>query len=364
MRDKPSQPPRSGAQSSTGPTLRSSPRGRPRKIVMLTFPGAHLVDIGGPMALFASAAQKLEQEGRFNGAAYTLELVAERPGPVVTSCGLEIVATAGYKTRFTDIDTLIVAGGNGVHAAVNDAKTVDWLRRATKAARRIASTCNGALLLAEAGLLDGRRATTHWSDCAQLAAHYPKVTVEEDPIFIRDGRVYTSAGVTAGMDLTLALIEEDWGPELSFELSRNYVLYLRRSGGQAQFSAALAGQRELGGRLKDIVGWMLENLHRPLTVPILAERAGMTERSFARHFTAEMGETPAAFVAAARLDAARRTLIEQDLPIDLVARRCGFGGAERLRRTFLRRLKVTPSQFRRHFARRGSDIGAELMTGA
>ncbi len=327
---------------------------------MLIFPHAHLVDIAGPMALFASAARRLAADGRFSGTAYELILVAERAGPVVTSCGLEIVATAGFKSHLAGIDTLLVAGGNGVYTAVSDRPMIAWLRRAARKARRVASTCSGALLLAEAGLLDGRRATTHWSDCARLAAGYPAVRVETDPIFIRDGRIYTSAGVTAGMDLTLALIEEDWGPELSFELSRDYVLYLKRAGGQAQFSAVLAGQRELGGRLKDIVGWMLENLHRPLTVPILAERAGMTERSFARHFAAELGETPAAFVAAARLDAARRALIEQDLPIDLVARRCGFGGAERLRRTFLRRLKVTPSQFRRHFSRHG----AELTAGA
>ena len=212
--DKKHLPSRPGVQSriqSDQSSVRGGSRGRSRSIVMLVFPGAHLVDIGGPMALFGSAAQKLAADGRFNGTAYDLTLVAAQLGPVVTSCGLQIVATAGFRTHLEKIDTLLVAGGNGVYATLDDRPTVDWLRRAAKGARRVASTCTGALLLAEAGLLDGRRATTHWADCARLAAHYPKVTVEADPIFIRDGRIYTSAGVTAGMDLALALIEEEIG---------------------------------------------------------------------------------------------------------------------------------------------------------
>jgi transcriptional regulator GlxA family with amidase domain len=216
--------------------------------------------------------------------------------------------------------------------------------------RRLASVCTGAFLLAEAGLLDGRRATTHWSACAALARRYPRVRVDPDPIFVRDGAVVTSAGVTSGMDLALALVEEDHGREVALGVARWLVLFLKRPGGQAQFSAQLSSQLASRQPIQELQAWIVENVHRDLSVAVLAARAGMSPRNFARVFTREVGATPALFVETARVEAARRRLEEDGgRGIEAVAAECGFGSAETLRRAFLRRLRVNPADYRARF---------------
>lgn len=322
-------------------------RRAPRQIVMLVYAQAHLLDVSGPMSLFAAAND-------FAGyKAYDVALAAVATGPVETSSSLQIMATRRIGPVMAGIDTLLVAGGIGIDAQLADRKVVNWLRRQAPHCRRVASVCSGALLLAEAGLLNGRRAVTHWERCDRLAADYPSVKVERDPIFIRDGKFYSSAGISAGMDLALALIEEDLGSSVVAALAREFVLYMRRSGGQAQFSPALKAQNTQPGRIAGLQQWILENLHLPLGIEDLAARIAMSPRHFARRFAEEAGMTPAAFVAAARVDAARQALAAGSENIESVAARLGFGSAERLRRSFQRHLAVTPSQFRTHFQTSG-----------
>ena len=212
------------------------------------------------------------------------------------------------------------------------------------------SVCTGAFLLAEAGMLDGCRATTHWASCDELARRHPEVEVETDPIFVRDGNVITSAGVTAGMDLALSLVEEDLGREVALETARWLVLFLKRPGGQAQFSAQLAAQMADREPLRELQQWLPDNLGEDLSIPALARRACMSERNFARAFRAETGMTPAAYVEAARVERARRELETTDLPVDAVAARCGFGTVETMRRAFGRRMGVNPAAYRERFA--------------
>ncbi|MBK8159724.1 MAG: DJ-1/PfpI family protein [Rhodospirillaceae bacterium] len=324
-------------------------RRRPaRQIVMLIYPNAHLLDVAGPMSLFAAAND-------FAGfVAYEVSLAALEPGLIATSAGLKLLATRRAGPVVTGVDTLLVSGGIGVDAAMRERKLVGWLRRQAPHCRRVASVCSGALLLAETGLLQGRRAVTHWERCDRLAADYPGIKVERDPIFIRDGKFYSSAGVSAGMDLALALIEEDLGTDVVAALAREFVLYMRRSGGQTQFSPALKAQSTQPGRIAGLQQWILGNLHRPLSIEELAAQIAMSPRHFARRFTQEAGMTPAAFVAAARVDAARQALASGAENIEHVAARLGFGSAERLRRSFQRHLAVTPSQFRTHFQTSGA----------
>jgi transcriptional regulator GlxA family with amidase domain len=252
------------------------------------------------------------------------------------------------------IDTLIVAGGTGTRRAEEDERLIAWLGEAAKRSRRVASVCTGAFLLAKAGLLDGRRATTHWASCAELAERYPAVTVEPDPIFVRDGKVATSAGVTAGMDLALALVEEDVGREVALEAARWLVLFLKRPGGQAQFSAQLAAQTADRAPLRELQAWMPDHLTEDLSVPALARRAQMSERNFARAFRRETGMTPAAYVEAARVESARIALEAGDLPVEAVARQVGFGTVETMRRAFRRRVGVSPVDYRSRFRRQAA----------
>lgn len=322
-------------------------RRSPREVVMFVYPNAHLLDISGPISLFAAANDFAGHE------AYDVSLAASHIGNVTTSAGIALSATRRIGRVIAGIDTLLVAGGIGIDAQLKDRPVIGWLQRQAPLCRRVASVCSGALLLAEAGLLDGRRAVTHWVRCDQLAADYPEVTVEQDPIFVRDGKFYSSAGISAGMDLALALIEEDLGAEIAAQLAREFVLYMRRSGGQAQFSPALRAQDTPPGRIAGLQQWILAHLHETLDVETLAARVAMSPRHFARRFLDETGMTPAAFVAAARVDAARQALAAGHEHIDVVAERFGFGSAERLRRTFRRHLAVTPTQFRQHFQTSG-----------
>ena len=248
-----------------------------------------------------------------------------------------------------EIDTLIVAGGYGVREALANRALIDWLKGAATQVRRTASVCTGAYLLAEAGVLDGKRATTHWRHCQAFADAYPKIEVEPDAIHVRDGNIYSSAGVTAGMDLALALVEADYDRTLALEAARNMVMFLKRPGGQSQFSAALAAQDEEEGPLGKLQLWILDNLDADLSVPTLADRVAMSPRNFARVFARRTGTTPAKFVEAARLESSRRRLEDTNAPVDGIAQDCGFGNAERLRKAFQRRFRITPQDYRRRF---------------
>jgi transcriptional regulator GlxA family with amidase domain len=247
------------------------------------------------------------------------------------------------------IDTLVVPGGLGTREAVADARLVRWIGRAAARSRRVASVCTGAFLLAEAGLLDGRRATTHWSACTALRRRYPAITVEEDRIFVRAGEVWTSAGVTAGMDLALALVEDDAGREAALEVARQLVLFVSRPGGQAQFSAQLSAELAEREPLRDLQAWIADHPDADLSVEALAARAHMSARNFARAFKQEVGMTPAAYVERARVERAQHALQRSQAHVAVVARRCGFGTAGTMRRAFIRRAGVSPADYRRRF---------------
>jgi transcriptional regulator GlxA family with amidase domain len=312
-----------------------------RRIAMLAFEDVQALDVTGPLEVFSLAT-------RLAGGTYALELVAS--GPVVTSSGLQLQPHRSLGERLGALDTLVIAGGRGVHAAVADEDLVDWVRAAAAGSRRVASVCTGAFLLARAGLLDGRRATTHWAECDALAAAHPEVEVDPEPIFLRDGHVYTSAGVTAGIDLALALVEEDLGRQASQVVARQLVVYMRRPGGQAQMSAGLAGQACGTPLLSELQAWIAEHLDADLSVPALAERVFMSPRHFARVFKQEVGSTPGSYVEAMRVERVRTLLATTDLQLAEIARRCGFGTVETLRRTFGRHTHRNPAEYRRESA--------------
>ena len=320
------------------------PPNAPRVVEVLAFPAVQLLDVAGPLQVFASA-NDLAAPGR--APPYALRVVAQGEGGVTASSGLGLAATP-LPPPSTPLDTLIVAGGRGVEAAAADAALVDWVRARTTEARRVASVCTGAFLLAAAGALDGRRAATHWSVCADLARRYPAVRVEPDPIFVRDGPVWTSAGVTAGVDLALALVEEDLGRAAALAVARYLVVFLKRPGGQAQFSAALTLQAG-EDRFAALHDWIGGHLAGDLSLPTLAGRAGMSERSFSRRYAEATGLTPARAVERLRVEAARLLLSESRRPVKQVAARCGFGSEETMRRSFLRLLAATPQDYRARF---------------
>jgi transcriptional regulator GlxA family with amidase domain len=322
-----------------------NPQFSPKTIEVLTFPSVQLLDVAGPAQVFATANDMETEAGR--EAPYLLRVVARGEAGVASSAGLGLSATP-LPLLEAELDTLIVAGGQGVQAAAADLALVDWVRARAARARRVASVCTGAYLLAATGLLDGRRAATHWSVCEDLARRFPAVKVEPDPIFVRDGAVWTSAGVTAGIDLALALVEEDLGRTLALAVARYLVVFLKRPGGQAQFSAALSLQsaEDRFGALHD---WIGTHLADDLSLPVLADRAGMSERSFSRHYADATGLTPGRAVERLRVEAARRLLSESRLPVKRIATRCGFGSEETMRRGFARVLGVAPGEYRGRF---------------
>jgi transcriptional regulator GlxA family with amidase domain len=316
---------------------------------MVAFPDVQILDVTGPLEVFGCASRMLAERRSAPHPAYGVEIVASRAGALTCSSGMRIVAERALRAVSGGIDTLLVAGGIGTAAAVRDAGLVRWVRAMAPRVRRLGSVCSGSFVLAEAGLLDGRRATTHWAWCDTLAKQFPTVTVAPDPIFVRDGNVYTSAGVTAGMDLALALVEEDHGRELALEVARQLVMFLRRPGGQSQFSAQLAAQTADREPLRELQAWIVEHPDADLSVPTLARRVAMSPRNFARVFTREVGMTPARFVESVRVEAARRRLEESAHGVDSVAAACGFGTAESMRRAFLRIVRVPPAAYRHRF---------------
>ncbi len=320
----------------------------PHRVAMVIYPGAQILDVTGPLEVFARSARWLRDEGHTADMCYEIELLAKEPGPVRMSSGLDLVAVRAFRDA-GEIDTLLVCGGAGDIDAIRDGELIDWIRKRYPRTARIASTYSGSMILAEAGLLDGLEATTHWSWCERLARTYPAVRVQPDALYVQCGNIYTSAGVTAGMDLALALVEEDWGRDVALSTARELVMFLKRPGGQSQFSSHLAAQEAEHDQLRDLQSWILEHLDDDLRVERLADRVHMSPRNFARTFVRETGGTPAKFVEAARVDEARRRLEESELPIGTIARECGFGSSETMRRTFQRRLGVVPRDYRMRF---------------
>ena len=315
---------------------------------MVAFPGANAVDVIGPLEVFASASA-LAARGSSRPPAYTTEVVAPVAGPVETQSGIAVVARRALGGVRDGVDTLLVAGGLGTRTALDDRALIGGIRRLAPRVRRLGSVCSGSFLLAEAGLLDGRRATTHWMWCDSLAQRYPRVQVDPDPIFVRDGNVWTSAGVTAGMDLALALVEDDLGRDIALHTARQMVLFLRRPGGQSQFSAQLAAQAADRQPLRELQAWIVDHPDADCSVPALAHRVAMSPRNFARVFLREIGLTPAHYVERVRVEAARRRLEDSTDGVDAIAASCGFGTAETMRRTFLRHVRVAPSDYRTRF---------------
>ncbi|MGW4384524.1 GlxA family transcriptional regulator [Kitasatospora sp. NPDC004531] len=323
-----------------------------RRIVIAVFPDVDLLDVTGPAEVFALANR--ETDGR---AGYRVELAGPDAGPVRTSAGVRLHTDLTFDQVGERLDTLIVPGavepGPDGHRARIDPEVVRWIRATAPSARRVASVCVGAHLLAAAGLLDGRTATTHWSTAAQLAADHPEVTVDPDPIFVRSGRIWTGAGISACMDLALALVADDHGEELALAVARHLVMYLKRQGGQSQFSVPLSNPPTERRDIDELRLHIADHLDADLSAATLAARMHLSERHFARIFRQETGSTPAAYVEAARIEAARRLLETTDRPLDRIAAACGLGSVDTLHRALRRRLGTTPAAYRRRFRTSG-----------
>jgi len=320
----------------------------PRQIAILAYPGVQSLDVTGPLEVFMGAQRLIETAGR-GERGYGVRILSADGAPLLTSSGLSITPHASIHDAPARIDTLIVAGGEGHALAAADPALLDWIAKTSAASRRTASVCTGAFLLARAGLLDGRRATTHWAAAEELRRAHPDVLVDAEPIFVRDGAIWTSAGVTAGMDLALALVEEDLDREAALLIARHLVLFLRRPGNQSQFSATLGAQQPERAPLRELQRSLLEDVGAEHSVEAMAARAHMSPRHFARVFRAETGVTPARYVERVRMEAARRRLEDTAEPVAAVAVACGFGTAETMRRTFIRTLAVGPAEYRRRF---------------
>ena len=319
---------------------------------MVGFPDAQVLDITGPLEVFARSSRWLFDHGLSPADdRYRIELVAATPGTLTTSGGLALhVSRTWHDLADEDIDTLLVAGGVGYIAAMQDLELLKWLQKQADRVPRLGSICTGALVLGAAGLLDGRAATTHWAYCERLSRQCPTAEVEADALYLRAGNVYTSAGVTAGMDMALGMVEEDWGRTVALAVAQELVMFFRRPGGQSQFSRLLQAQQsdDSLGRLEL---WILEHLdERGLTVDRLADRAGMSARHFARRFNERFGTTPAAYLRRARVERARKRLEDGAMRMKLVARQCGFADEQAMSRAFRDALGITPFEYRRRFA--------------
>jgi transcriptional regulator GlxA family with amidase domain len=317
-----------------------------RQVVIVVFPGVQSLDAVGPFEVFAGATRAARALGRAGG--YRVALASTDGHTVRAESGMGL-CTAPLPDAGEGMDTLIVPGGGGAMAARRDEAFMSWISVVAPRCRRVATVCTGAFVAAEAGLLDGRRVTTHWARAEQLAAEYPSLRVDPDPIYIRDGKYWTSAGVTAGMDLALALVQDDLGVEVAQTVARWLVMFMHRPGGQTQFASPVwvpRAERSTVRAVQSLVEAAPGGDHR---LSSMAAAAAMSVRHFSRVFTAEVGETPGRFVERVRLEAARNELETTDETLDVVAARCGFGTAETLRRVFQRRLKVAPDSYRRRF---------------
>lgn len=318
----------------------------PGKVTFVIFDGYESLDLAGPFEVFGEAG-------------YELSIVAPKAGLVRSSKGLSVHAELSVRTADPGrTGTVVIAGGSGVLTARYDRRLIDWVSTAAGSAARVASVCSGAFLLAEAGLLDGRRVTTHWRAAGQLAREYPALTVDADPIYIQDGRIWTSAGITAGMDMALALIEADLGSQAALDVARELNLFLRRPGSQSQFSVPLWSRQPASDALRRVVDAIHADPGGRHGIAELADLAGLSPRHLQRRFTHEIGLPPAAYVERVRIEAAQRDLSERDDPVETIARRYGFGTAETLRRTFHRLVGVAPSDYRARFRTGGAPVQA------
>jgi transcriptional regulator GlxA family with amidase domain len=314
----------------------------PRHTVFVIFDGFQPLDLVGPHEVLQCAARLTD--------GYRCEIVAPCAGPVVSGSGLPVHAAHGIADLDpADIDTLVVVGGGGVDKAKQQPELLAWIAAAGARARRVTSVCSGVFLLAAAGLISGRRVTTHWGRAEQLASEHPELLVDCDPIFITDGRVWTSAGVTAGMDLALALVEDDLGRDIAHAVAQELVMFLRRPGSQSQFSVPLWSAQPRTDPIRAAVLAIQADPGAEHGITELAGHAGLSPRHLQRRFTAEIGMPPSAYVECVRVEAAQRALTESDDPVDTIARRCGFGTAETLRRAFHRNTRVAPSDYRSRF---------------
>ena len=323
-------------------------------IEFLIYPGALGLDIMGPLEVFHTASAIVKQKSRRHGQqgslGYRYRFVSAAGGAVALSSGVELVADAAITDEnLPAADILLVPGGSNVEGVINDPLYMEYIKKRSKQVKRIISVCKGSFILAAAGLLDGKKATTHWLVTDQLAKKYPKVQVNSDAIFTSDGNILTSAGVTAGIDLALAVVEESFGVEVALNVSRMLVLYFRRPGSQSQYSAPLKAQEAAGQQFSKLHNWLVNNLDKGITVEQMAEYTYMSERNFARVFKKETGMTPNKYLEVLRLDRAREIMAVGDQSLECIAKVSGFRREERLRRAFLRRFGVTPSQYRLHF---------------
>jgi transcriptional regulator GlxA family with amidase domain len=331
-----------------------------RRIGILSYSGADILDIAGPSEVFAFANLMLLMRGLTKQPAYIIDVLAEQAGVVTTLMGLQIVATHAYSETDDDFDTLFIAGGfipagffQGIDVGdpliFKNPALINWIRTMSTRVRRLASVCTGAFALAESGLLNGRRATTHWDFCQRLMLDYPEVSVEPNQIFIQEGNIFTSGGVTSGIDLALAMLEEDWGHDIALAVARYIVVFLKRQGGQSQFSNYLTSEATKRPELRDLQTWIMTHLTEDLRVEALATRLCMSPRNFARLFLDATGMTPAKYVEMVRIDAARHYLETSALSIEIIAEKSGFYDAERMRRSFIRQLGVNPKNYRDRF---------------
>jgi transcriptional regulator GlxA family with amidase domain len=330
-----------------------------RKVALVGYPGAQSLDIVGPLEVF-SMANRLGDPG-----AYEVILASPQGGAIVCNSGLNLAGSIPLVDLPQDLDTVLVAGGSeDALRPAADEHVIEWLQKRALTTRRIGSVCSGAFVLAAAGVLDGRRATTHWGFCDEMRRFRPAVRLEPDAIFVADPPFYTSAGVTAGIDLCLSLVEADHGPQVALAVARNLVLFMRRPGGQTQYSAGLNVQAAATPRLRQLIADVNADPSGDLSVPVLAARAGMTERTFSRVFQKETGVGPAAFVEIARVNRAKALLETSDWPLARVAERAGFGSIEALHRAFNKRVGATPGEYRHRFGHVPTVVDASASTQA
>jgi len=323
-----------------------------RAVAVTAYDQMNLLDLSGPLQALATANRHVDKDQQ-----YDVHVVSVYGGAITTSCGLQVVTAAVDSLRDVRLDTLIVPGGCAGSYFDAQSALAHWVADVAPGVRRVASVCTGAFVLAEAGLLEGRKAATHWNWADQLHERFPDVEVDPDHIFVKDGRIWTSAGVSAGIDLTLALIEEDFGHRVAIETARQLVVFVKRAGGQSQFSVSLKAQASKDARFADLHAWMAANLRNDLHVDRLAEQAGMSSRTFARTYLATVGRTPAKTVDAMRLEAACRALEETSLPLKAIATQVGHADEQALRRAFQRELGIGPSDYRARFS--GHEIEAQ-----
>ena len=317
-----------------------------RRVVMLAYDGANGLDITGPLDVLAGSnfSKSASQPS------YTIEVVSPGGGLIATRpSGVSIATKSFDELKGKPIDTLLIAGSESIETTIKDTQLIRWIKRVAPRARRIASVCTGAFLLAEAGLLDHRRATTHWRWAHKLTQQYPSITVDPDKIYVQDEYIFTSAGITAGMDLALALIEEDLGANVARDVARNWVMFAKRPGGQSQFSALLPEGNEVGESISEMLAWIHDHLEDNLNIERLAEICKMSPRNFARRFRAETGTTPAKYVETLRLQVAQVHLENSNHSVEAIASRAGFTNYERMRRAFVRHLKISPQDYRNRF---------------